>query len=791
MSGNDGRAPLAGIRILDLGGYIAGPLAAMLLADQGAEAIRIDPPSGPLFAHRVNAVLNRGKAHLALDLKTETGRARLLELAAGADILIENFAPGVLDRLGLSAARLHTLNPGLIVLSLPGFRGNEPLAAGAKAYEGIIAATTGQYTDIHAVRDAFGLDPVYTALPLASVYAGVQGATAAVLALSRREDGVGPLHIEVPLAGAALGALSSLVLDVEDRPARYATPRLPALARSLLRGMAKAGGPPVRAQLLALARQAYPALMTSYPCADGRLLYLFAIDNARLARHALHALGLLDEMLAAGLVFLDPYRTGDRRDNLAENSNLSRRWQARLKRRIAARLATRPAAEWEVALSAAGVPCAIQRDTGEWLALPELAAAGLTVPLDDPQHGRLCQPGPQAWLAETPPRPAPRCFPTTVAWRTAGRPPLPPPVQADSGIGHWLAGHTVVDLSSMIAGPAAARALAEYGARVIRVEDPAPRHGPRMTRWYGLDVNQGKESILLDLKSAAGREAMHRLLGQADVLIANHGAEAMARLGLAAADLRAVNPALVDCRIDAYGGPLGGPWAGRRGYDPVLQAASGIMTRYGSAKAPDLHGVASAVDALTGASAAFGIALALHRRRGDGRGRPVGTSLAAAATLVQLPAAFSEPAAAGHIFEGLYRSRTGWLFLAAPRASPSLAALVRGIPRLDLDSALRMLADAGLSAVPVRRLADLRPLLAARPASAGLHLLRRNLPGIGTVTTAPPLHAFCNGSLTTLAPARRPGEDTATVIGALGLPVTAPTWTCATADRRGDDYLPP
>src|SRR5262245_5201319 len=104
---------LEGIRVLDFGQYLAGPLVAMMLADQGADVIRIDPPGGPLWSHAANAILQRGKRSVVLDLKSSGDAAEAHQLAENADILIENFRPGVMTRLGLGAETLLGRHPGL------------------------------------------------------------------------------------------------------------------------------------------------------------------------------------------------------------------------------------------------------------------------------------------------------------------------------------------------------------------------------------------------------------------------------------------------------------------------------------------------------------------------------------------------------------------------------------------------------------------------------------------------------------------------------------------------------
>lgn len=730
MSTFIGTGPLAGVRVLDLGGAIAGPLVGMLLADQGADVIRVSRPRSPDRA--LDAVLDRGKRCVTADLRDPVDRKLIDALMAKADIVVENYSAEARYKLRIRASDIHAINSAAICVSLPGAAEGDDWLQGAKAYEGIIAAATAQFTNIHPSRALFGLDPLYTALPIASIYAGVHGATAATLALRHRAKCGSGVAIEVPLLNAALSAMSSLHLKIDDQADRYSAPRLSAPLRRLmlplLRQWARLGGADVQSRLLGMARKSYPALMTSYRCADGRQLYLFAIDNAKLVRAAFNTLDLLDEVRASGLVLEDPFRAGDRRDNLAETSSLSRTWQKRLTLLIAGKLAKRPAAEWEERFNAAGVPCAIVRTTAEWLGLAELHAAGLLVRIDDAQIGTMVQPGPQAVLRSTSaatstPKPRSRAnLRDGVAWRQRTD-----PFQAPSSVcgtpGTWLNGLTVIDMTSMVAGPVAGRTLAEYGARVIKIESPAPNHGPRLTCWYGIDGNQGKESVLLNLKSAAGRLAMLQILDEADILVTNHSAQAMAAMGLDEAALKQIRPDLIQCRIGAYNGQHGGPWISRPGYDPVLQAAAGIMARYGDPQKPELHAIASCVDALTGYSGAFGLALALFSRMRGAETPIVDASLAAAATLVQLPFAFdhagrewTEPcgqAAVGeHALYRLYRARDGWLFVAAANADiAALPAELRPVSGADDGSCADQIAKVILR----HRCADVVGMLRARP----------------------------------------------------------------------------
>jgi crotonobetainyl-CoA:carnitine CoA-transferase CaiB-like acyl-CoA transferase len=136
---------LDGIRVIDFGQWLAGPLTALLLADQGAEVIHVDPPGGPRWQTPANATLQRGKQRLVLDLKTNADLACARRLINSADVLIENFRPGVMDRLGLGWDTVRHGHDRLIDCSLPGFAADDPRAA-MPAWEGVLAAATGTYT---------------------------------------------------------------------------------------------------------------------------------------------------------------------------------------------------------------------------------------------------------------------------------------------------------------------------------------------------------------------------------------------------------------------------------------------------------------------------------------------------------------------------------------------------------------------------------------------------------------------------------------------------------------------
>ena len=196
-----GKGPLAGIRVLDCSSVVMGPYAARLLADQGAEVLKVEPPEGDvlrragqggaMFAH-----LNRGKRAVALDLKSEEGQAALRRLASGADVLLHNMRPEAAARLGLRQKTLRGVNPRLIVASAVGYGSGGPYAA-RPAYDDLIQAASG-LAEIMGRVSPDG-EPRYVPLTLSDRVVGIQLAQAVTAALLARERGGEAAEIEVPM----------------------------------------------------------------------------------------------------------------------------------------------------------------------------------------------------------------------------------------------------------------------------------------------------------------------------------------------------------------------------------------------------------------------------------------------------------------------------------------------------------------------------------------------------------------------------------------------------------------
>jgi CoA:oxalate CoA-transferase len=201
--------PLDGIRVLDLSRALSGPYAGRLLADLGADVVKLEPPDGDMTRHLgevrhglsgLYTQLNAGKRNICLDLDTPEGRAVALRLAAAADVVVENFRPGVLDRLGFGWRDLSAANPGIVLLSITGFGQTGP-DAGRRAFAPVIHAESG-FLGRQSEADACG--PHDLVLGLADSLAGLHGVIAVLAALRLRErTGLGQ-HIDMAMLDAVL-----------------------------------------------------------------------------------------------------------------------------------------------------------------------------------------------------------------------------------------------------------------------------------------------------------------------------------------------------------------------------------------------------------------------------------------------------------------------------------------------------------------------------------------------------------------------------------------------------------
>ena len=201
--------PLAGFRIVDLSAVVSGPLATMLLADQGAEVIKIEPSGGdttrlPLFERGgitpLFANVNRGKRSLVLDLDQPRAREIVLQLAAEADVFVQNFRPGAIERMGLGEDAIRSVSSDIVYVSINGFGETGPYAK-RRAYDPIIQGLSGHIAVQRSLTTG-ERDVVRTiTCDKATAYTAAQAITAALLA---RERGAGGQHVRISMLDASL-----------------------------------------------------------------------------------------------------------------------------------------------------------------------------------------------------------------------------------------------------------------------------------------------------------------------------------------------------------------------------------------------------------------------------------------------------------------------------------------------------------------------------------------------------------------------------------------------------------
>ncbi|MEO2168944.1 MAG: CoA transferase [bacterium] len=204
--------PLDGIRILDLSAVVSGPYAAAMLADQGAEVIKVEPVGGADILRFLGSerggmtgtfhLVNRGKRGIAVDLKKEEGRDIIRRLAARSDVVLQNFRPGVADHLGLGYADLKRERDDIIYLSISGF-GQEGPCADKRVYDNVVQVISGMAT---AQAGADGIPTLFRQLVCDKItsMAAAQAITSALLA---RERGQGGQHIELAMLDVAVSFL--------------------------------------------------------------------------------------------------------------------------------------------------------------------------------------------------------------------------------------------------------------------------------------------------------------------------------------------------------------------------------------------------------------------------------------------------------------------------------------------------------------------------------------------------------------------------------------------------------
>jgi crotonobetainyl-CoA:carnitine CoA-transferase CaiB-like acyl-CoA transferase len=656
------------VRVLDLSWGIAGPMTTMFLADNGADVIRVECPSGDPFENQTGyRVWNRGKRSAYLDLRAPQGASRFKELVQTSDVVVDSFAPGTMERLGLGHEELAVLRPDLVTCSITAY-GDHPAHRDRPGYDALVAARTGLLYDQKGRRG--------TAMEFVCGRPGPHPEFDAPDGLVRGADRDGPVFPRTPWPSVGAAYLATLGLGAALR-AREVTGEGQRVTTSLLQGA-------LAATCLNWQRVENPdaplywmwpvdarSIEGLYECADGAWVHhwtlrprwvLTAAEGDTLSVGA-HEAAYRD----------DPDRVSMEPDGLLTGIFLHSQLAEAFKKF--------PAADWVRVAEEAGVGVAKVRSPGEALADKSFLSDGCVVEVEDPDEGLIRHAGVLLEFSETPglvSGPAPRPGRHTAEFSGAhrdGRTATSPHGREGEALRHPLSGVRVVDLGLGVAGPFTGRVLADLGADVIKVH--ALHDGYWSGTHMGLGTNRGKRSIAVNLKEQAGREILHRLLATADVLTLNWRPGAAARLGIDFETLRDRYPRLIHCNTRGY---EKGARSDLPGTDQTAAALTGTEWEDGACSAgnPPLWSRSNMGDTGNAFLAAIAITIALFHRERTGVGQAVSTSIVNAGLLHTSYAwirADGSEADWGHVDADqfglsphyrLYRCEDGrWVFLAA------------------------------------------------------------------------------------------------------------------------------
>jgi crotonobetainyl-CoA:carnitine CoA-transferase CaiB-like acyl-CoA transferase len=602
--------PLAGIRVLECGDTLAAAYCGHLLVDLGADVIKVEPEAGdPLraagpFAGGIpdrdlsvsSAYYHAGKRSICVDPLGADGSALLSRLARAADVVIRSTRSG---ERWISDAELDAIerdNPGVIVVDLSTFG----RLAGRQGMSDLLALAASGLLSVSAANTK---DPDSSPLryrgELASIHTACAGAMAALGALhARLADGRGQ-RIDVS-AEAAVAAVIGIALSV----------------------WSYTGVQPVRNGQRGVAPWGF------FRCRDGDVLIQVTEDAQW--QHLCKILGH-PEWAA-----MEVFETTAQRIQVADV----------IEPLIAEAIIELSLEEFLRAAHAEGVAAARIQDARDLLTWDHLEARRFFQPIAV-GNGRqqFDVPAPIAPWRFHRTRPAPpRCAPRlgedgddiAAAWSA----PVvdQPDSRAAPSLGAApLAGLRVIDMTWVWAGPYASMFLAHLGAEVIKIEstdriDVTRRLGPFADEVVGINrsgyfnqYNQGKKSVLLDVKDERGLRLLRQLVASADVIIDNMRAGALARMGLPYDEVRRLNPSIVAVSMTGFGED--GPERDRMAYGSIIDALSGVASSNGLIGGPPTDFATSLPDPCAGIHTALATVAALLRARRTGEGERVETSM--------------------------------------------------------------------------------------------------------------------------------------------------------------------
>ena len=349
MTDNLSGQPLAGYRVVDLSRVLSGPFLTQMLGDLGADVIKVEAEVGDTVRTQGDQVdgfswyfagFNRNKRSIVLNPKTPEGKITLEALIRSADVLVENFRPGVMERLGFGAERLEELRPGLISCAVTGFGADGPYRD-RPAFDFIAQAMSGFMSSNGRESDP----PLRSGLPISDLVTGIYGALGVTAALLRRERNAGAgEHVDVSLTNSMISLQAYLASNYF------------------------ASG------------QVTPRTGNDHPIAAPYGLFDTADDPIAVAPNDNVFFGRLMDALDLPELKSDP----DLQSNHQRVAN-----RERLNKAVVDRLATAGAAHWIEKLNASGVPCSRVNDVASLFADPQVQSQEMALEIEHPAHGSM------------------------------------------------------------------------------------------------------------------------------------------------------------------------------------------------------------------------------------------------------------------------------------------------------------------------------------------------------------------------------------------------------------------
>ncbi|MET0144582.1 MAG: CoA transferase [Ilumatobacteraceae bacterium] len=635
---------LDGIRVIDLTTGAAGPMATMVLSDQGAEVVKVEPPGGDPGRGQPSAVAwNRGKKSIVLDLDAAGDRDTMRQLLATADVLVEGFRPGRMAAWGLDHDTLAPSLPGLVYCSLTGY-GRNDRASDRPGYDLLVQARTGEQYEQPGWREG----PIFLYAPLPSVAASFLLLEGVAAGLYVREVTGRGQWIETSLRQGVLAFTTQLWQDVETKSADWY-----GIGRSPQAGI--------------------------YECGDGLWVHSMHYSGGRGKDKSgfFEFLGLVDSP-----AFVDPKRTDE----------VEAEMRVAFKRH--------PRAAVLAAARANDVAMAPVLQSHEAHDDEQVLATGLSVEVDDPVHGVTRQVGPTFHLRGASPAAVQGPQATLDQHRDeilgglAGhdtRAAVAGP--AKRAVHHALDGIKVLDLGNFLAGPFGAMLLGDLGATVYKLESPQGDQMRPITEPFN-GCQRGKLDIVADLKTSEGLEICHRLMREVDVIHHNMRPGVAERLGVDEATARAMNPSVIYCHTTMWGPD--GPRKSWPGFDQLGQSTSGCEYEIGGEGNAPVWYRFGMCDQTCACQSAVAVLLALWWRERTGQGQMVDTSIISGGMYINSdvwigpdgppPRARldADQAGIGPLYR-LYRTSDGWIALAVMN-DRHWAALAHAVPAVGADA---------------------------------------------------------------------------------------------------------